>query len=76
MQQDITASFTNYFLETILHKLDTSITEQSININIYASTPLSNEAYDDQVASWEQLLFELFNKEVNTTSYVSFLEEN
>ena len=75
-QQDIADSFHSYFAETALHKIDTAITDNNIQVNIYASTPLTKDAYAIQIESWEQLLFDLFDKEISVTNYISYLQES
>ena len=75
IQKDIQDSYVSYFAETALHKLDMSSNETSININIFASTPLEKNTYITQINNRETLLFEIYNKEIRTNNYITYLEK-
>ncbi len=75
IQQAVTEHFKSYFAQTALHKLDVISTNDNMTINIFASTPLSTESYDKKIAARKQILVEIYNKEIRTSSYVSWMQE-
>lgn len=75
LKKDIQDSFVSYFGETALHKIDVLSTQTHININIFASTPLTKDAYIIQIKNRETLLVDLYNKEIHTNNYITYLEK-
>ena len=75
MHKEIHDSYLSYFAETALHKIDVLSTQTHININIFASTPLTKDIYSAQITNREELLVDVYNKKINTNNYITYLEK-